>query len=345
MPTFTVQQLTQCDESIFNGYGVPQDQSHIVAKALAEANLAGHDSHGVIRVAEYIDWLEQGVLVPKAEISVAQVSDSLTMISGNYGFGQVIGRWAMDIGIKQAHKNGFAIFGLNHCGHLGRAGDYPAMAVREGLLSLHFINTHGGGKLVAPFGGSERRMSANPIAAGIPVEGGPPVIIDFSTAAIAGGKVHVAYNRGTKIPEGCALDRFGEPTTDPTDFVEGHGALLHFGGHKGFALGLLCDVLAGALCGASCSSPAFDRVANAMLTIILDPGIFRDKEGFYEEVSRYLDYLKSSALRPGFEEILYPGEPEIRTAAKRSEKGIVIDDQTWREMVAAGLRYGVRIES
>ena len=146
MPTFTLQQLTQCAESIFIGYGVPHDQSHIVAKALAEANLAGHDSHGVIRVAEYIDWLEQGILVPKAEISVVQVSDNLTMISGNYGFGQVIGRWTMDIGIKQAKKSGFAILGLNHCGHLGRAGDYPAMAVKEGLLSLHFINTHGGGK-------------------------------------------------------------------------------------------------------------------------------------------------------------------------------------------------------
>jgi uncharacterized oxidoreductase len=322
---------------------VPEDEAQIVAAALADANLAGHDSHGVIRVSQYIDWLEHGILVPKAEITIMQDTDNLAMITGNYGFGQIIGRWAMEIGIKKAKKCGFAIVGLKHSGHLGRMGDYPAMAVKEELLSLHFINTHGGGKLVAPFGGSERRMSANPIAAGIPIKGESPVIVDFSTAAIAGGKVYVAHNRGLQIPEGCALNRFGEPTTDPSDFVEGEGALLNFGGHKGFALGLLCDILAGALCGAPCSSPESDRVANAMLSIILDPGIFRDKDGFYAEVTRYLAYVKSSALRPGFEEILYPGEPEMRTAAKRSASGIVIDDQTWSEMVAAGLRYGVTI--
>jgi hydroxycarboxylate dehydrogenase B len=344
MPICDVDQLVRCTSAIFAAYGVPEDHAHIVAKALADANLAGHDSHGVIRAAEYIAWLEQGILVPEAKISVVQETDNLAMITGNHGFGQVIGRWAMDIGIEKAKKSGFAIIGLNHSGHLGRMGDYPAMAVSAGLLSLHFINTHGGGKLVAPFGGSERRMSANPIAAGIPVRGGPPVIVDFSTAAIAGGKVYVAYNRGAEIPEGCALDRSGQPTTDPSDFVAGQGALMHFGGHKGFALGLLCDILAGALCGASCSSPESDRVANAMLTIILDPGIFRDEEGFYEEVSRYLEYVKSSALRPGFEEILYPGEPELRTAASRSESGIVIDDRTWNGMVAAGLRYGIRLD-
>jgi hydroxycarboxylate dehydrogenase B len=340
----SVSQLTHIARSIFVSYGVPQDQADIVGAALAQANLAGHDSHGVIRVAEYISWLESGMLQPKAEITVVKDTDIITMIRGNYGFGQVIGRWAMDIAIRKAQNNGFALLGINQSGHLGRMGDYPAMVAKEGLVSLHFINTHGGGKLVAPYGGSERRMSANPIAAGIPVLERPPIIIDFSTSSIAGGKVHVAYNRGEKIPEGCVLDRFGELTTEPSDFVLGKGALVHFGGHKGYALSLLCDVLAGALCDASCSSPATDRVANAMFTIVIDPGIFRGKDGFYREVSRYIEYVKSSALRPGFEEILYPGEPEIRTLEKRSAEGIFIDDRTWNEMVAVGLQYGVTID-
>jgi hydroxycarboxylate dehydrogenase B len=344
VPKTNVSHLTRLATSIFVAYGVPDDQAQIVGEALAQANLAGHDSHGIIRVPEYIDWLKCGVLQPRAEITIVKDTDILTMVRGNHGFGQVIGRWAMDIAIRKARERGVALLGINHSGHLGRMGDYPAMAVREGLISLHFTNTHGGGKLVAPYGGSERRMSANPIAAGVPVVGGSPIIIDFSTSSIAGGKVHVAHNRGVKVPEGCLLDQFGEPTTEPSDFVSGKGALVHFGGHKGYALSFLCDVLAGALCDASCSSPATDRVANAMFTIIIDPGLFRDKDGFHREVNRYIEYLKSSALRPGFEGILYPGEPEMRISEKRSVEGIFIDDQTWNEVIAVAERYGVTID-
>ncbi len=253
MPELSFTQLARIAGSIFVAYGVPRDQAGIVGEALARANLAGHDSHGIIRVAQYIEWLDRGDLQPKAELKVVQDTDVLMMITGNYGFGQVLGRWAMDIALAKAKKTGFVFMALNHSGHLGRMGDYPAMAVEEGFVSLHFINTHGGGKLVAPYGGSERRMSANPFAAGIPLPGRTPIIIDMSTSAIAGGKVHVAHNRGDSVPEGCLLDCMGEMTGDPTDFVNGKGALLHFGGHKGYALGLLCDILAGALCDASCS--------------------------------------------------------------------------------------------
>jgi len=343
MPVFNVEELAGYAKSIFVGYGVPEDEAQIVAAALADANLAGHDSHGVIRVSQYIDWLEHGILVPKAEITIMQDTDNLAMITGNYGFGQIIGRWAMEIGIKKAKKCGFAIVGLKHSGHLGRMGDYPAMAVKEELLSLHFINTHGGGKLVAPFGGSERRMSANPIAAGIPIKGNRPLSLTFQRPRSPAGKSMWLTIEGYRFQKAALLIASESRQRTHPIFVEGEGALLNFGGHKGFALGLLCDILAGALCGAPCSSPESDRVANAMLSIILDPGIFRDKDGFYAEVTRYLAYVKSSALRPGFEEILYPGEPEMRTAAKRSASGIVIDDQTWSEMVAAGLRYGVTI--
>lgn len=108
--------------------------------------------------------------------------------------------------------------------------------------------------------------------------------------------------------------------------------------------GFAFDIMAGALCDASCISPATDRVANAMLTILMDPGLFRDKDGFYQEVEDYVDYLKSSALRPGFEEILYPGEPEIRVAEKRGKDGIFIDDRTWGEIVAVAAKYGVAIQ-
>jgi uncharacterized oxidoreductase len=186
-------------------------------------------------------------------------------------------------------------------------------------------------------------MSANPFAAGIPVPGRTPVIIDLSTSAIAGGKIHVAYNKRVPIPPDCVLDRNGEPTTDPSDFMQGLGALLNFGGHKGFSIGFLCDVLAGAFTGASCSHPDVRRVANAMLTILLDPALFRDADGFYAEVVRYIDYLKASPLRAGFSDILYPGEPEARTEQYRRAHGIPIDDATWNEIAAIAARLGASL--
>lgn len=336
-------QLRDLTARIFTAAGVPEEQSALVGLRLARANLVGHDSHGVIRIPEYIKALDDGDIAHVAELHVVKDAGPVLALSGNHGFGQVLGAWAMERAVAKAREHGFALMGLNHSAHLGRIGDWPEMAVEAGFVSVHFVNTHGGGKIVAPFGGAERRMSANPFAAGVPVTGRPPVIIDFSTSAIAGGKIHVAYNKGTPIPEGCVIDRHGQLTTDPSDFMHGLGALLNFGGHKGYALGFLCDILAGALTGAPCSHPHIKRVANAMLTLVLDPGCLRDAAGFHAEVARYIDYLKASPLRPGFSEVLYPGEVESRAEAERGQSGIPVDDTTWREIGEAAARFGVPV--
>lgn len=343
MPVLPFQTLADVTSDIFTAYGVPREQAQLVGRRLALANLKGHDSHGVIRIPEYVKYLDDGDVAPVAEMRVIKDSGPVLALAGNHGFGQVLGAWAMERAIAKAREHGFAMMGLNHSAHLGRIGDWPEMAVEAGLVSIHFVNTHGGGKIVAPFGGAERRMSANPFAAGVPVPGRAPVVIDISTSAIAGGKIHVAYNKGTKIPEGCVIDRNGELTTDPADFMQGLGALLNFGGHKGYALGFLCDILAGALTGSPCSHPDIKRVANAMLTFLVDPGCLRDAEGFYAEVTRYIDYLKASPLRPGFEEVLYPGEIEARVAAERTGRGIPVDDTTWHEIGEAAARFGVKM--
>lgn len=326
--------------AIFTAYGVAAEQAVIVGQLLARANLVGHDSHGVIRIPEYIAYMDRGDVEKVAQLDVMQDSGPLLLLRGNFGFGQVLGTWAMRKAIAKAREGGVALMGLNQTGHLGRIGDWPSMAVEAGLVSVHFVNTHGGGKIVAPWGGAERRMSANPFAAGIPVPGRTPVIVDISTSAIAGGKIHVAYNKGVPIPEGCVIDRNGELTTDPGDFMHGLGALLNFGGHKGFSLGFLCDILAGALTGAPCSHPDINRVANSMLTILIDPAVFRDLDGFNAEVSRYIDYLKASPPRPGFTEVLYPGEPEARMERHRTGHGIPVDDTTWSEITAVAERLG-----
>ena len=172
----------------------------------------------------------------------------LAVVDGQFGFGQVMGEQATKLGIDKCSRQGVAVVALRNSGHLGRIGDWAEMAAHAGKVSLHFVNTSGGGILVAPFGGSERRLSANPIAAGVPVEGGPPIILDISTCTIAEGKIKVAFNKRANVPDGCILDGEGNPTNDPTSFyATPPGAILPFGGHKGYGLSVIAEVLAGAL--------------------------------------------------------------------------------------------------
>jgi uncharacterized oxidoreductase len=224
------------------------------------------------------------------------------------------------------------VIALRNAGHLGRIGDWPLMLARDGLFSLHFVNTTGAGILVAPYGGTQRRLSANPIAAGVPTAG-PPMILDMSTCTVAEGKLRVALNKGAEVAEGCIIDSAGRPTTDPRVFYgDPPGAILPIAGHKGHGLSVLCEVLAGALTGGGCSNPRETRVANNMLSIFLDPGFFGSEEEFAAEARRFLEHVKSSAPAVPGGEILAPGEPERRTRAARLRDGIELDDTTWGQL-------------
>ncbi len=168
--------------------------------------------------------------------------------------------------------------------------------------------------------------------------------MDLSTCAIAGGKVTIAYNSGKQIPPGCLLDSEGHPSTDPADFVEApQGALLPFGGHKGFALSLAADILAGALSGAGCSRPEGKRVGNSFTAMLIDPTAMRGRPSFDLDVDNLVEYVKSSKLADGFNEIMVPGEPERRERARREKNGIPMDDETWRQIRETGERYGVKM--
>ncbi len=205
------EQLKRLVQTIFAKAGCEALEAERIAYHLVEANLAGHDSHGVIRVSYYIDYLRNDMVRANQSMNVVFETDVLAVVDGNLGFGQVIGEQAMQLGINKAERHGVAIVALRNCGHLGRIGDWPEMASRAGKASLHFVNTSGFGLLVAPFGGIDRRLSANPIAAGIPVADGSPIILDISTCAIAEGKIKVAFNKGTRVPQNCILDADGNP--------------------------------------------------------------------------------------------------------------------------------------
>ena len=342
MPDIHSEMLRRFASDIFSAAGAAADESRIVGDALVEANLDGHDSHGVVRVPEYVTAMEKGLVHVGAHASVDHESDAFAVIDGNWGWGQVVAKEAMEVAIRKASSAGACTIAVRQCCHIGRAGDYVLQASQRGMAAMMFLNTHGGGKIVAPWGGRERRISANPIAMAVPRASGEPVLMDISTCAIAGGKVKVAYNSKKPIPPDCVIDSEGRPTTNPADyFGPPVGALLPMAGHKGFALALLSDIFAGGLSGAGCSRPGVDRVGNSFLALVIDIPRFRDRASFDKEVDQLEAYMKSSKLAPGFKEILIPGEPERRVRAGREKSGIPIDDRTWQDILDTAKRYKV----
>ena len=332
--------------SVFRAAGCRPPEAECVAAHLVEANLVGHDSHGVIRVPSYVRWLLDGKVFAGRSIQIVFENEAIAVVDGQFGLGQTIGEQAMRLGIEKSARHGVAVIALRNAGHLGRIGDWPLMAAEAGRLSLHFVNTTGAGILVAPFGGITRRLSANPFAAGVPVRGGPPLLLDMSACTIAEGKIRVALNKGVPVPENCIIDAEGRPTTDPKVFyADPPGAILSIAGHKGYGLAVVCEVLAGALTGGGCSNPAnAGRVVNGMLSILLDPSRFQDEAAFGAEIDRFVAWVKSSAKAAPDGEILMPGEIEERTKARRLRDGLDLDETTWSQIVEAAGSVGLSRE-
>ncbi len=321
--------------AIFRHAGCAPPEDACIADRLVESNLVGHDSHGVIRVGDYVRWLRAGMVHANQQAQVVSRGASVVVLDGRRGFGQSIGEQAMQRGIEMAQITGLACVAVRNCGHLGRIGDWPEQAAAAGLVSLHFVNTSGFGLLVAPFGGIDRRLSANPIAAGVPRRHGPPIILDMSTCAIAEGKIKVAKNRGQHVPPGSIIDSQGLPTSDPERFyADPPGAILPVGGHKGFGLSVITEILAGALTGGGCSNPAHHEfLSNGLWSMLIDPSAMGEIDAFHDEVEQFINFVKSSRKSPGVEEILLPGEIEQQTRLRRLAHGIDVEDATWRVLV------------
>ncbi len=334
--------------AIFSKAGCNEAEAAAIGRHLVDANMVGHDSHGVIRIPLYVQWIDDGIVLPNQSITVAFENDSLAIVDGNRGFGQVIGEQAVDLGIDKAKKSGVAVIGLRNTGHIGRIGDWAIRAADAGLVSVHFVNSTGAGILVAPFGGADRRLSANPIAAGVAVKGAKPMVLDMSTCVIAEGKIKVALNKGEELPENAIIDGHGRPTTSPEAFYrEPVGAILTISGHKGYGLSVLCEVLAGSLTGGGSSHPDNPNAKgflNSMMSIYLDPDRLVG-DAFAGDVERLIGWVKASPpLDPGGE-ILMPGDPEEATRAEREVGGIPLDDMTWTQVLETAQKLGIESDA
>jgi len=339
MRTVAADRLVRLVAAIMAAGGSQQAEAHTVARRLVDSNLVGHDSHGVIRVGKYLEWVRAGWLRPNQPPTVVVESDAFAIIDGNRGFGQVVGEYATRRGIDKAARTGIAFIGLRNCGHLERVGDWAEMAALAGHVSLHFLNTSGAQR-VAPFGGSDRRLSTNPISIGIPVADAEPVILDVTTSTVAEGKLMVAVNKGERVPDGWIIDRDGKPTTDPRDFYDG-GALLTVGAHKGSGLSMVTDLLAGAVSTGRSSDPDDPVLRNNMLSIYIAPHVYDPDGAVLREARRFVDWVKASPPMDPAQPVLAPGEVERRTRAERLARGVPIDDKTWSDLAEAGASVGL----
>jgi uncharacterized oxidoreductase len=314
-------------------------EARTIARRLVDANLAGHESHGVIRVPKYLEWMRAGWLVPNQPPSLSFESDAIAIVDGHRGFGQVVGEFAVKLGVRKAKAIGVAMIGLRNCGHLGRLGDWAEMAAAAGLVSLHFLNTSGALR-VAPFGGSDRRLSTNPLAIGVPCAGGEPAILDITTSTVAEGKLMVALNKGERVPDGWIVDAAGKPTNDPRAFYDG-GALLTIGAHKGSGLSILTDILAGAATTGRSSDPSDKVLRNNMLSIYIAPEVYAPDGYVAREAARLVAFVKASPPLAEGAPVLAPGDAERATRKARLQEGVPLDERTWSDLVAAAQSVGI----
>lgn len=335
MPIVKAEDLKRKVASIYAAAGATEREAEIVAGLLVESNLLGHDSHGVIRVAQYVRGVEDGNIKPGAETVIDRETAATAVVNGNWGFGHVTATDAMGIAIEKARSASIGVVTVHNCHHVGRLGAYPPIAAEEGFVGLITNNGHGADKALAPWGGVGRILPANCFAAAFPSDKDWPVAVDLTVAVAAGGKMRVAAARGEKVGMGWVVDKDGRPSDDPEEYTSKGGALVPFGGdvgHKGSALAVAIDILSGALSPAGCTQANPPATGNALFIQVINVEAFQPLDEFRAEVGRFVDYVKATPTAEGFDEVLLPGERSHRTKKERLADGIPVEDATWNQI-------------
>lgn len=343
MPKLPAERLREIGTALLMANKVPEEEAATVARHVVNANLAGHDSHGVIMLPNYIERVRAGQIVPGAPFTILQESPTTTVVDGNWGFGYVINEKAMQLTIEKAEKSNIAACTVFRQGHVGRLASYPLMAARAGMIGMAWADSGRSPKGVAPFGGRAARLGTNPWAMAVPSDLDGPFCMDFATSAVAMGKIKLAEARGQEVPRGWIVDSEGDLTTDPKK-IQG-GALLPLGGpgegYKGTALAAMGEVFCGLLTGLGFGVEPTGRHNDGCFLIAIKVDAFRPLLTFRKEVADFAHYLKDTPPAKGSSGVLYPGEVEHLAEKKRGAEGIEIEDATWKKLGALAQEGGI----
>jgi L-2-hydroxycarboxylate dehydrogenase (NAD+) len=342
---FRADYLTDFSAKVFMHFGIPKADAEQAAEVLAKSDLRGIDSHGVARLHTYFEMLELGRINAKPRIKIVREKASVATIDGDNGLGLVVGPKANEIAMDKAEKFGSGWVSVCNTNHFGIAGYYPLKALERDLIGWAMTNST---KLVAPLWGAERMLGTNPIAIAFPGQKEPPIVIDMATSAVAYGKIEIALRKKEHIPNGWIIDKAGHDTTNPHDMIGGGaqlplGSQREMGGHKGYCLASMVDILCCVLSGANWGpfAPPF-ALRQEIPERSVGKGIghffgamqidgFIDKGEFKKQIDDWIHVFRHAKPAPGTNGPLIPGDPERDAELTRSKDGIpllkpVIDD-------------------
>ena len=342
------QELRNAAEKWLAATGSDAYEAKVVADHLVNANLRGHDSHGVGMITIYRDFLKDGRLRPNTAPRLLNDRGSILQFAGDRGYGQRIGHDATREAIARAKETGLCLYTIANSCHLGRIGTYGEQCADAGMVSLHFVNVQHFQPLVAPWGGSDARFGTNPFCCAIPAtEKNGRFILDFATSIVAMGKTRVAYLAKKRFPQPVMLDAEGRPTDDPKVMWEDpKGSLMPMGLYKGAGLCFACELLAGLLSTGGTNAPSLlerdGTIVNNMTSIVIDPKALCDLEWMKREMDAMIAYVKASPEPdPKGNPILEPGEVERRCTVERTEQGVEISEGEWAKILETCAAAGV----
>ena len=338
--TLSSEQLHEICLTLLRAVGSPDDLAAVVAGGLHGANLAGHDSHGLVRLPKYLTDARDGKIDPAARAEIARRHGATACVSARWGWGQPAARLAAQTAAEIAAEQGVGAVVLQESPHVGRMADYVELIAARGQLGMTVTNARPN---VAPFGGRSRRLGTDPIAFAIPRAGGrPPIVVDFATSVRAEGKVRVARAAGRTVPPGTLIDSEGRPSVDPEDYYAG-GSLLPAEGHKGYALAVAIEGLGGILSGMGPAMLPVYGDGNGMFVMALEIEAFVAVDQYMRQVEEMAAALESTPPAPDVDRVLLPGQPEILTAERRRREGIPIADATMDELRGLASELGATL--
>ncbi len=343
MSRLSPQLLRAFSSDVLTSLGVPDDDAVLVADSLVQADLWGHQSHGVLRLPWYVARLRSGAMAARTDPAVLSDTGPLLLLDGRDGIGQVLTERARTTAVERARTHGVGVVGVRNSNHFGTAMYWTRRAAHDGCVAVLTTNAS---PAMAPWGGRTKVLGTNPWSIAAPGPDGRVVAVDIANTAVARGKIYLAKNRGEPIPDSWALTADGAPTTDPAEGVL--GVILPMAGHKGYAITFLMDVLSGALTGSAVGTGVHGpyepeaRSGAGHLFLALDPAAFGDRAGYEERVRQLIDEVKGVPLAQGFDEVFYPGEVEDRAeAANLAAGGVVLAEESVADLRELAAQTGV----
>jgi len=321
--------LVQFAQAVYESEGVPKEDAFIAADSLVQADLWGHQSHGLLRLPWYFARLRSGAMKAVTQTSLAVDSNAIAVLDGGDGVGQVVAKKAIDESIARAKQYSVGIVSVKNSNHFGTCMYFTRMGAQNGCISILMSN---GGPNMAPWGGRKKKIGTNPWSIAVPAGKHGAVVMDMANSGVARGKIYLANKRREPIPNDWAIDKEGRPTTDPQAAIEGF--ILPMAGHKGYVMGVMVDILSGVLSGGAYLDQVhgpYDPVNKSgasHLVISLNVATFLPLAEFEQRIADYIVSLKDVPLAQGHQQVFFPGEMEVMADIENRRQGLLLPEDT-----------------